>query len=225
MDKNVIITILIVIIIAIIGVFIFNNLNGGKLNTEISFLSETNLKNGDKIEFELKDAKGNILAGQNVTISYQEDGQNEDYYVITDGSGKAYLELSDEPAGEHKVTVKYDGNDQYNGCTAEQTITITDGTSESSASTQSNSTASTVKFNNNTNSTAKSSNQTNSSSSKKKTNSSSSNSSYDPTHEYVANLYYDNEIGVYYNDFGMIHGGKYDGQEISDVRQKYKSGN
>lgn len=244
MNKNIIIGALIVVVVALAGVFIFSG--EGKINTEINFLSETNLKNGDQIAVQLNDAQGNALSEQNITITYQANGQDEDYHVITDSDGKAYLTLYNEPSGEHKVVVKYDGNDKYNGCSGEQTITINEGTSETKTQTQSTATASTVKYNNtgssaqtgsNTNNTYKTTNNsnyksnttnnsnTNTNSNYKSNSNSNSNSNqkYDPKKEYVSTLYYDSELGVYYDDFGSIHGGKYDGGEIYDLRQSKKT--
>ena len=223
MNKNIIIGTLLVVLIAIGGVFALSNTS--KANTEVNFLSDSNLNNGDHVEILLKDTNGNPLGEQNITIIYESNGNEEDYHVITDSEGKAYLTLTDEPIGEHKVTVKYDGNDKYNGCVAEETIVIKEGISENkSPSTTSTASASTVKYNNNTVSTTKTNSnyKTNATNNKTnqtyKTNSTSkSNSNYEKK-PYVSELYYDSELGVYYDDFGMIHGGAYDGMEIVDLR-------
>ena len=72
----------------------------------------------------------------------------------------------------------------------------------SSNSTEANSTANTVLYND-------------------ASSSSGSDSTYsqdNPNQEYVANLYYDEALGVYYDDFGTIHGGEYDGDEIALLR-------
>lgn len=150
MNKNIILIILIVIVVAILGVFIFTTANSnGKVNTQINFLSEDTLKNGESIEIELKDDKGNALTRQNITITYEEDGKDQNYSLITDGIGKVYLTLNNEPGGEHKVKVTYNGTTQYNGCFAEKTITIEDSNiAENTQATPDNSTASTVEYNN-----------------------------------------------------------------------------
>ena len=46
-----------------------------KENTEIKMLSEDTLKNGDNIELQLVDAKGNPIASQNINISFEANGK------------------------------------------------------------------------------------------------------------------------------------------------------
>ena len=148
--QKIILIILIVIVVAILGVFIFTTANdNGKINTQINIISEDALKNGESIEIELKSDKGEILAGQNVTITYEENGQNQSYSLITDSTGKVYLTLSNEPGGEHKVTATYNGTTRYNGCSVEKTITIEDSNiAQNTQATLDNATASTVEYNN-----------------------------------------------------------------------------
>ena len=92
MNKNIIIAILIIIIIAVVGAFVFSQQQhapDGKINTQINFLSQTTLKNGDQVQFELKDAQGAVIAGQTVTISYDDGSGNvQNYTVNTDQNGK-----------------------------------------------------------------------------------------------------------------------------------------
>ena len=201
MNKNIIIAILIIIIIAIIGAFVFSqqqaNTQDGKINTQISFLSQTTLKNGDQIQFELKDTSGAALAGQSVTISYDEGSGNvQKYSINTDQNGKGYLTISGEEAGNCEVAVDFNGTDKYNGCSAKQTITIEDGTSETEETVSENSTASTVMYNNNTDSDG------------------SSESS---------NSYYDSELNVYYDENGKVIGGQEPGASIYDLRERYNN--
>lgn len=107
------------------------------------------MKNGESIEVELKDDQGNVLSGQNVTITYEENGKYENYSLISDGTGKVYLTLDNEPAGAHKVTATYNGTSRFNGCSAEKTINIEESNiAENTQSTPNNSTGSTIEYNN-----------------------------------------------------------------------------
>lgn len=198
MNKNIIIAILIVIIIAVVAAFALSHpaqTQDGKLNTQINFLSKDTLKNGEQIEFELKDAQGKAIAGQKVNISYSDKGKVQNYSVITDNNGKGYLTINGESAGSYEVTINYGGNAQYNGCTAKKTITVEEGTSTQNATqTPANSTTSTVKYNNGT---------AQGSSSSKASSSQS---------------YYDAELNEYFDQNGKIIGGQNAGSNIWEVR-------
>ena len=199
MNKNIIIAILAIILIAVVGFMLFSHpaTTDGKLNTQINFLSGTSLKNGDQVQFELKDAQGNAVAGQNVTISYEEESGNiQNYKIITDSNGKGYLTIDGENSGTHDITITFDGNDKYNGCNAKQTITIEEGTSTAQETIEQNSTANTVMYNNDTQSNQEQS-----------TSSQSSSQSY-----------YDADLNVYYDANGRVIGGQSDGASIYDLR-------
>lgn len=167
-----------------------------KANTEIQMLSEKTLKNGDRIEFQLKDAQGNVIPSQKINISFEANGHYESYSVVTDKDGKGYLVLYNEDLGDHKVIINYTGNDQYNPSKLEETITITEGTSSSQV-TDAISTASTVQFDNST------TNQT-------------GNSTDNET------LYYCDEYNFYYNSDGVIQGGQSAGADAFETYMAYK---
>lgn len=205
MNKNIIIAILIIIIIAVVGAFVFSQQQhapDGKINTQINFLSQTTLKNGDQVQFELKDAQGAVIAGQNVTISYDDGSGNvQNYTVNTDQNGKGYLTISGEDAGKYTVTVSFAGNSKYNACTAKQTITIEDGTSDAEETVSQNSTANTVMYNNNSGSSSSSGNSSGSS----------------------GQSYYDADLNVYYDSNGKVIGGQDPGASIYELRERYNN--
>lgn len=104
MNKNIIIAILIVIIIAVVAMFAFSQpqatTQDGKINTQINFLSQNTLKNGDQVQFELKEVQGAAIAGQTVVISYDDgSGSIQKYTISTDQNGKGFLTISGEDAG------------------------------------------------------------------------------------------------------------------------------
>jgi hypothetical protein len=198
MNKNLIIAILIIVIVGIAAFMVFSHpgTTGNKVNTQMNMLSAASLQNGDQIEFQLKDDKGNLLSGQMVEIQFSDGaGNNETFKVITDTNGKGYLVLEDESAGSHDFTATYAGNGNYSGSTLKETITISDGDSNSDANDSYNS------------STANSDTPSNSSS-----NSTDSNST-DNT------LNYDKESGLYYDSNGIVQGGQCDGMSIDDIRK------
>lgn len=170
-----------------------------KTNTEIKMLSEKTLKNGDDIEFQLKDAKGNAIASQKVNISFEANGKMENYSVITDKDGKGYLVLTNEELGDHKVIINYSGNSKYNPSKLEETITIKEGESTSEKS-NSNSTANTIQYDNST------------------ANKTANNTAPDDE------LFYDAEYNFYYNKYGIVVGGQNDGANAADLVDTYREG-
>ena len=126
MNRNVIIAIIIVVIIAIVGAFVLTHQGSSeKINTKINCLNDENatFKNGDQLQFELKDGNGSALAGQQLNISYSKD-KNQSYTVVTDSNGKYSLILDNVTAGDNVVIVKYAGNDKYHDYELQKTITI-----------------------------------------------------------------------------------------------------
>jgi co-chaperonin GroES (HSP10) len=92
--------------------------------TGIEVLDENaTFKNGDQLQFELKDGNGSALAGQQLNISYSKD-KNQSYTVVTDSNGKYSLILDNVTAGDNVVIVKYAGNDKYHDYELQKTITI-----------------------------------------------------------------------------------------------------
>lgn len=144
MNKKIIIAILAIILIAL-GLFVFSNSTVDKIDTQITFLSDTDLKNGDQVEIQLTDENGNALPNQMINFTIVENGEAHTYSAYTDANGKAYLVLNDENPGDYEITVTFGGSDQLNPCSVKQTIRIGDNDSSdvssntNSASTSSNS--------------------------------------------------------------------------------------
>lgn len=196
MDKKITLLILSIFIVAVaVGTVVAAD---AKVNTEIKMLSEKNLKNGDDIEFQLKDAQGKAIASQKVNISFEANGKYENYSVITDKDGKFYLVLTNEDIGDHKVIVNYYGNDKYNPCKLEETIKIVQGQS-SNEKTNANATANTVQYDKTI----------------------SKNNTDQPAND-TEILFYNAEYNFYYNQFGDVVGGQNDGAVAYDLVQQYR---
>lgn len=208
MQRNILIIIAVVVIVAIVGAFALThhgNNDEGMLNTEIKFLSQSTLKNGEAIQFELNDEKGQHLDSQNITITFVENGENQTYSIITDVEGKGSLVLNNEAPGSYDVIVSYNGTLKYNGCSAKQTITVSEGASSDTASSD----------------TAESE----SSSQPTQSNSSAGTSLYNGNSSSQGNLHYDSQYNFYYDDNGVIRGGQNDGMSAEYMRNAYESGN
>lgn len=190
MNRKLIIALIIIILIILGGLVVFSH-GSAKSDTQINFLTGKTLKNGDQIQFELRDAQGNTLANQQLTITFGANGQTQTYSVVTDAQGKGALALNNGENGNYSITVKYNGDDKYNGCSASQTVTIGEVTSDTD--------------NTYTSSESTSSQNTNASAS-----SAASQSNTD--------LNYDSELNVYYDSEGKIVGGQNDGANYEDVK-------
>ena len=192
MNRKIIIALIVIFLIILAGIITFAQTNV-KTDTQIDFLSNASLKNGEKVEFQLLDAQGNPLANQNISISFGGNGRTEQLSIVTDTEGKGALLINNEELGNYNVNLSYAGDDRHNPCSASQNITIGDGSFESDATGTSQSTS------------AQSSAATSDTSS-----ASSSQSSSD--------LQYDSELNVNYDSNGKIVGGQNDGADIETVR-------
>ena len=205
--RNIIIAI-IAIVILILGVLVFTQVStqqDSAMSTEISFLSAENLKNGEAVQFVLKDKDGNTLANQNITIIFVENGENQTYSIVTDTNGQGSLVLNNEVPGTYEVIVNYNGTLTYDGCSAKQTITIEEGYSEPTTDDSSSETSSSEPV------------QGNSSAGTALYNGNSSSSSQ--------NLHYDSQYNFYYDDNGIIRGGQNDGMSAEYIKNAYDEAN
>ena len=203
--RNLIIIAIFIVLVVLVGLFAFSlphNNQNEKTNTEIKFLSPDTLKNGEAIQFELRDAQGYVLEGQNITITFVENGENQTYSIVTDHDGRGSLVLNNELPGSYEVTVFYNGTVTYASCSAKQTITVEEGVAEvnADASTESGT------------------------SEPVQTNSSAGTSLYNGNSSSQGQLYYDSQYNFYYDDNGIIRGGQNDGYSADYIRNIYESG-
>lgn len=206
-NRNLIIVVIFVVLVVLLGAFAFTHTQtkqDTKVNTEITFLSKNTLKNGEAVQFELKEKDGNAIPGQNITICFLENGENQTYSIVTDGEGKGSLVLNNEMPGSYEVTVSYNGTATYKECSASQTITIEEGVSETQSDDSSSESGSSQPV---------------------QTNSSAGTSLYNGNSSSQGQLYYDSQYNFYYDDNGIIRGGQNDGYSADYIRNSYESGN
>ena len=190
MNRKIIIALIIIFLIILAGIITFAQTNV-KSDTQINFLSNASLKNGDYVEFQLLDAQGNALSNQNISISFGANGQTEQLSIITDAEGKGGLQINNEELGNYNVNVSYGGDDKHNPCSASQNITIGDGSLDSNASTA-----------------------TSGSTDSYSRTATSDSSSYQSS----SGLNYDSELNVNYDSNGRIVGGQNDGANIEELK-------
>ena len=201
MNRNYIIIIAIIAIIAIaLGIFAFTqtHTSTGKIHTEIDFLSESTLKNGEAVEFVLRDDQNHVLANQSVTIKFTEDGENQTYSIFTDVDGKGSLVLNNEATGDYDVYVTYNGTARYDACSVKTTVTVEEGVSEVNSD---------VSFNESV-----------------PNNSSAGTALYNGNSSAGSILHYDAQYGFYYDDNGIIRDGQFEGYSAEYIRSTYDVG-
>ena len=119
MNSKAIITLVIIILLILIGGFLFVQANSH--NTKVDVISNSSLKNGDAIQIVLTDEYRNVYPGEPVHIKILDDsGWANNYDVVTDDSGEASV-------GNYTIHTNYNGtlfNKAYHGVNA---LVIDDG--------------------------------------------------------------------------------------------------
>ena len=143
MEKNHIIIIALIVIIAALLVGIFAMMpNMNKQDTKLAFESDSTLTQGDSIQIKLTDANGSAIANQNVNITITDKNNSSDYHsVVTNDNGVGTIEIDKTPA-KYDVTLIYGGNGNYAGCNVTKEITVKEKVVEATVSSQDNNQAS-----------------------------------------------------------------------------------
>ena len=126
MKSKTIITVVIIILVILIGAFLFIQANSH--NTKVDVISNSTLKNGDKVQIVLTDEYRNVYPGEKVQIKILDDSGWANYYdVVTDNSGEASVALSTLDNGNYTIHTNYNGtlfNKAYHGV---DSLVIDDG--------------------------------------------------------------------------------------------------
>ena len=126
MKPKTIISIVIIILVIIIGAFLFIQANSH--NTKVDVISNSSLKNGDKVQIVLTDDYRNVYPGEKVQIKILDESGWANYYdVVTDNSGEASVALSTFDNGNYTIHTNYNGtlfNKAYHGV---DSLVIDDG--------------------------------------------------------------------------------------------------
>lgn len=126
MKPKTIISIVIIILVILIGAFLFIQANSH--NTKVDVISNSSLKNGDKVQIVLTDEYRNVYPGEKVQIKILDDSGWANYYdVVTDNSGEASVALSTLDNGNYTIHTNYNGtlfNKAYHGV---DSLVIDDG--------------------------------------------------------------------------------------------------
>lgn len=123
--KSVIVPIILILII-LVGAFIFIQANAH--NTKVDVISNSTLKNGDAVQVVLKDEYRNVYPNEQIHIKILDDhGWADNFDVTTDDEGQASVVLSTFENGNYTIHTNYNGtlfNKAYHGV---DSLTIDDG--------------------------------------------------------------------------------------------------
>ena len=114
--KNMVIFIIVLLIIAA-GAFLYINANSH--DTKVDVISNSTLKNGDKVQIRLHDDYRNVFPNEKIHIKILDDtGWANNYDVVTDNNGEASVVLSTYENGNYTIHTIYNGtlfNKEYHG--------------------------------------------------------------------------------------------------------------
>ena len=117
MNSKALVTLAIIILIILIGGFMF--VQGNSHNTKVDVISNSSLKNGDMVQIVLTDDYRNVYPGEPVHIKILDDsGWANNYDVVTDDSGEAAVVLETYENGNYTIHTNYNGtlfNKEYHG--------------------------------------------------------------------------------------------------------------
>ncbi|MCZ3365606.1 right-handed parallel beta-helix repeat-containing protein [Methanobacterium veterum] len=93
------------------------------INTSVTLETSVVYGRGNPYIVKVRDANGNVLRNESITLIISQGNQNETFNLKTDVNGTAGLMINLYP-GLYNVTVKYGGNGLYKSSSAKGTLTI-----------------------------------------------------------------------------------------------------
>ena len=132
MDKNKLIMLILVIIIAILaaGLVMSNMHSFEKKQTKLTITGNSSISKGDSIKVKLTDLNDTPIANQTVNITVTgKDNTSEYFSVVTNDKGVGKLKM-DKDAGSYKINCTYGGNDKYAGNSSSKKLTIKEKAAE-----------------------------------------------------------------------------------------------
>lgn len=127
MDKNKIIVIALIAIIAVLIIGLAVVMPGfGKDKSNITIKSNDTISQGDSIKIELADVNGTPIENETVNVTIKaKNGTVEKKAVVTNDDGVAKVKMDDEP-GNYTVNCTFDGNENYTEDTTTQQVEVVD---------------------------------------------------------------------------------------------------
>ena len=134
MDKNkIIIVALIIIIAALIVGMIAIMPNFGKENTNLTIQSNDTITQGESVKIELTDVNGTPIDNETVNVTIEDDKGDVDHKTaVTNENGVAKVKI--EEPGNYTVNCTFEGNDNFTENTTTQEVEVVEEVVEESSS-------------------------------------------------------------------------------------------
>ncbi len=134
MDKNkIIIVALIIIIAALIVGMIAIMPNFGKENTNLTIKSNDTITQGESVKIELTDVNGTPIDNETVNVTIEDDKGDVDHKTaVTNENGVAKVKI--EEPGNYTVNCTFEGNDNFTENTTTQEVEVVEEVVEESSS-------------------------------------------------------------------------------------------
>ena len=125
MEKNKLMIVGLIIVIAILAVGIFMALsNHEKMDTKLTIKVDSPVHEGDYIKVKLMDLNKTPIANQTVNITITDKDNASTYYsVVTNAKGVGKLKL-EKGVGSYRINCSYAGNENYTGNSTVKKIKI-----------------------------------------------------------------------------------------------------
>ena len=126
MDRNKIIVVALIVIIAILVIGLALVMPGyGKEKANLTIKSNDTISQGESINVELTDVNGTPIDNETVNVTIKDENGTEDHKVaVTDKKGIAEVEVDVEEAGNYTVECTFEGNDNFTENTTTQEIEV-----------------------------------------------------------------------------------------------------
>lgn len=123
MDKNKIIILVLVIVIAILAVGLFSMVHNAKQDTKIIIDGNSTVHQGDTIDIVLKDSNNASISNKTLNVTVDGNNESNNYLINTNDQGIAKLKIN-ESEGNYTINCTFSGDDKYNANSSSKNISV-----------------------------------------------------------------------------------------------------
>lgn len=137
--NNLIIFGLVIVIVALLAGIGVSMMTPAKVDVKLTIVSNETINEDDNVDIKLTDINDTPISNETVNITITDENGTSDYHsVVTNYEGVGSLKM-DKEKGKYNITLKYGGNDKYNGGNITKKLTITGKVVEAEPSSSSSS--------------------------------------------------------------------------------------